>query len=307
MSDRITVTTETVAALIADQFPQWAGEAIAPVATMGWDNRTFRLGADKLVRLPSGPGYAAQPGKEWQCLPHLAVHLPVPVPKVLGEGNPGQGYPYHWSILSYLEGVPAAPRLATSTAFAEDLAAALRALRTTPIGPGPAPGMHNFHRGGDVRIYDQDLRKALDQLGASVDRNTILKVWTAACHSQWTAAPVWVHGDIAMGNLLARDDRLAGLIDFGCCAVGDPACDLTIAWTLFDGPARDTFRKAVGYDTATWARARGWAVWKAALESVKGNTDAKRVIISVCAETAALAATSEGALPPAFGLPRGYF
>jgi aminoglycoside phosphotransferase (APT) family kinase protein len=56
---------------------------------------------------------------------------------------------------------------------------------------------------------------------------------------------------------------LSAVIDFGTCGVGDPVCDLVIAWTLFTGDSRAAFRAAVGLDPATWARARGWALWKA--------------------------------------------
>jgi aminoglycoside phosphotransferase (APT) family kinase protein len=53
------------------------------------------------------------------------------------------------------------------------------------------------------------------------------------------------------------------VIDFGCSAVGDPACDTTIAWTFFTGASRSAFQERLGLDDATWARGRGWALWKA--------------------------------------------
>lgn len=74
---------------------------------------------------------------------------------------------------------------------------------------------------------------------------------------------MWFHGDIASGNLLIKDGRLAAVIDFGTSGVGDPACDLVIAWTMFSGESREAFRSAVAQDSDTWARARGWALWKA--------------------------------------------
>lgn len=237
-----------------------------------------------LVRLPSGPGYAAQPAKEWSCLPYLAPHLPVPIPQVLVQGRPALGYPYEWTVLSYVEGAPPAADACGSVALAQDLGRTLTALRKAPVGPGPAPGQHNYHRGGDVRIYDQDIRNALSQIGAEVDVSKVLKVWASAGHSTWAQPPVWVHGDVAQGNILTANGRLSGLIDFGCCAVGDPACDLTIAWTLFDGAARQAFRDSLNDNAATWARARGWAVWKAALQIAKGDVAAKQIMAAVLAE-----------------------
>jgi len=57
------------------------------------------------------------------------------------------------------------------------------------------------------------------------------------------------------------------VIDFGCCAVGDPACDLVAAWTLFDARSA-TFKDGMQLDAATWQRARGWALWKALITFV---------------------------------------
>jgi len=62
--------------------------------------------------------------------------------------------------------------------------------------------------------------------------------------------------------LLVRTGRLSAVVDFGCSGVGDPACDLTIAWTLFSGESREAFCAALPVDDGTWARGRGWALWK---------------------------------------------
>ena len=42
--------------------------------------------------------------------------------------------------------------------------------------------------------------------------------------------------------------------------VGDPACDMIVAWNLLPASARETFRAAVDVDDATWSRGRGWAL-----------------------------------------------
>jgi aminoglycoside phosphotransferase (APT) family kinase protein len=88
-------------------------------------------------------------------------------------------------------------------------------------------------------------------------------VWEAALAARWHFPPVWFHGDVAAGNLLVDSGRLAAVIDFGQCGVGDPACDVTIAWTLLSGESRDAFRAALPVDSSTWTRGRGWALWKA--------------------------------------------
>ena len=88
-------------------------------------------------------------------------------------------------------------------------------------------------------------------------------VWDEALAATWHGPAVWFHGDVAEGNLLVRDGQLSAVIDFGTSGVGDPACDLVLAWTFLSGAGRRAFRDAVGQDDAAWARARGWALWKA--------------------------------------------
>ena len=96
-----------------------------------------------------------------------------------------------------------------------------------------------------------------------IDADLAREVWDAALASSWDRPPMWFHGDMAHGNLLVRDGRLSAVIDFGTSGVGDPACDLVIAYNFFTGSSRETFRAAVQQDADTWARARGWALWKA--------------------------------------------
>jgi aminoglycoside phosphotransferase (APT) family kinase protein len=100
-------------------------------------------------------------------------------------------------------------------------------------------------------------------LHGEIDAEAVTGVWEAALDANWHGTPVWLHGDVRASNLLVRGGRLSAVIDFGCSGVGDPACDLTIAWTLFSGDSREAFRAALPVDDATWARGRGWAMWKA--------------------------------------------
>ena len=148
-------------------------------------------------------------------------------------------------------------------AFARDLARFLVALWGVDATGGPAAGAHSFHRGGALAVYDEETRAALAALGSAVDP-AASRMWDDALAATWTGAPVWFHGDVAEGNLLVDGaGRLCAVIDFGTSGVGDPACDLVIAWTLFDGASRAAFVEGVGQDAAAWARARGWALWKA--------------------------------------------
>ncbi|MER8449721.1 aminoglycoside phosphotransferase family protein [Mesorhizobium sp. M1428] len=250
--------------LIAAQLPKWADLPVEPVEPGGWDNRTFRLGDSMSVRLPSAAAYVAQVEKEHRWLPRLAPHLPLPIPVPLAKGAPGEGYPWPWSVYRWLGGRPAAGELiADLTEFARSLAGFLVALYRIDAADGPPAGQHNFHRGGRLSVYDAENRGALSALGSRIDKAAAEAVWATALASRWQGPPVWVHGDVASGNLLVEDGKLCAVVDFGSSAIGDPACDLVIAWTEFYGESRQAFRDAIALDEHSWARARGWALWKA--------------------------------------------
>jgi aminoglycoside phosphotransferase (APT) family kinase protein len=260
----VNIDADLARRLVASQFPAWTHLSIEPVNPGGWDNRTFRLGERMLVRLPSAAPYAAQVEKEQLWLPRLAPRLPLAVPAPVAIGAPGEGYPWPWWVYAWLEGEPAtASRISDPVRFAADLAGFLRALHAIDAREGPPPGAHNFHRGGPLATYDDETRRAIAALGDRIDAGSATAVWEAALAARWTGPPVWVHGDFAAGNLLVRDGALSAVIDFGCCAVGDPACDLAIAWTFLEGEAREAFRAALPLDAGVWARGRGWTLWKA--------------------------------------------
>jgi aminoglycoside phosphotransferase (APT) family kinase protein len=256
--------------LVAEQFPRWAELPLRPVPRDGWDNRTFRLGEELTLRLPSAERYAAQVETEQRWLPRLGPHLPLPIPSPVALGRPGCGYPWHWSVMRWLDGEDAARAPVDHAGrFARSLAAFLSDLQRLDASGGPKPGRPNFHRGGPLRVYDAEARKAIAALGERVDGRAATAAWEEALATTWTGPPVWVHGDVSAGNLLVRDGRLHAVIDFGGLAVGDPACDLAIAWTLFSGASREAFRASLPLDEATWARARGWALWKALITLVE--------------------------------------
>jgi aminoglycoside phosphotransferase (APT) family kinase protein len=254
--------------LIASHFPQWAQLEIAPVELDGWDNRTFRLGDELSIRLPTGDWYAKQVAKEQRWLPILAPQLPLPIPVPVAQGEPDDEFPYPWSVYRWLDGEVLARSAADPAALADDLAAFLRALEAAGADGGPLPGEHNFHRGGPLGHYEGEALEAVETLGSEIPRDAVLRAWEDAMSTAWDRDPVWFHGDVAVGNLLVRGGRLAAVLDFGTSGIGDPACDMAIAWTYFGGQARDRFRAARAVDDATWSRGRGWCLWKSLITLV---------------------------------------
>jgi aminoglycoside phosphotransferase (APT) family kinase protein len=286
------INATLVSQLIASQFPQWTHLPIKPVELSGWDNRTFHLGIDMSVRLPSAEGYVAQVEKEHRWLPRLAPLLPLPIPVPLAKGIPGHGYPWTWSVYRWLEGENASlERIVDLPQFAISLAEFLLVLQRIDVTDGPSAGAHNFFRGGPLTTYDAETRETIEELSGEVEADAAKEVWESALNATWHGAPVWIHGDVASGNLLVKNGRLSAVIDFGCSGVGDPACDLVMAWTFFTGESREAFKATLGLDAATWARARGWALWKALItlaEHIDSNpeksAEARRVINEILSD-----------------------
>lgn len=260
------IDTALVRGLVADQFPQWAMLPVRAVARSGWDNRTFHLGKHMLARMPSAAEYAKQVAMEHHWLPRLAPLLPVAIPEPLAMGKPAHGYPWAWSVYRWLDGETASDEsVIDMREFAHSVARFLLALQHVDARGGPSPGPHNFCRGAGLAIYDTQVRQAIVALQRNINSNAATHVWEAGLLSPWHSPPVWVHGDVSAGNLLVREGRLHGVIDFGQMTTGDPACNAAIAWTLFDRKSRVAFQETLAPDAATWARARAWALWKAVI------------------------------------------
>ena len=273
-SERIDIDVSLVRRLVEAQFPQWAGLPITPAEPMGWDNYTYRLGNDMKVRLPSAARYAAQVEKEHRWLPRLAQLLPLPIPTPLAIGNATDEYPWPWSISHWIDGDSASTgHIDDLSQFAVDLAQFLNALQDIDATGGPQAGQHNFFRGGPLTVYDAEVRNAVAVLEGKIDDSGVMAVWENALEATWTGVmAVWVHGDVSPGNLLVKEGQLSAVIDFGGLGVGDPACDLAIAWTFFSGNSRDLFRKVLQVDSSTWTRGCGWALWKALISAAGSSS-----------------------------------
>ena len=248
--------------LLAAQFPEWAEYSLRRLESAGTDNALFRLGDDLLVRLPRIDWATEQVEKECRWLPDLALHLPLAISVPLAKGEPGEGYPWHWSINPWLEGENATlDRITDPGRMAGDLAAFITALHGIDTASGPASGADNSSRGVPLAMRDEPTRAALESLHGMIDTDAATVAWEADMHAPvWDGPPVWIHGDIQSGNLLAVDGRLSAVIDFGCLGIGDPAVDLIVAWNLLDADSREIFRSALNVDDATWARGRAWAL-----------------------------------------------
>lgn len=255
------ITIDIVSKLIQTQFPEYKDLEVYPVLLSGHDNRTFHLGDKMTVRLPSAEGYVAAVEKELQWLPYLAKHLSLPISSPIAVGKPNEDYPFPWSINHYIEGTSLNQiKKVDMKTLAYELSSFLKELQNIPTLDAPLGGLHNYFRGQHPSVYQDEVIKALEEL-TNLPTEILNIIWQEAISSTYQEPPVWLHGDIAPGNLLMKDGHLCAVIDFGVTAVGDPACDYAMAWTYFDKESREIFLK--GLDQNMINRARGWALWKA--------------------------------------------
>ena len=245
--------------LLKSQFPKWAHLPLAPVEPSGTDHTIFRLGPAMSVRLPA-VGYATvQTAKEAKWLPFLAPQLPLVLPVPLAMGGPGQGYPWDWSVVPWIEGERATPDNIEPASAAEDLARFVRCLQACDAVGGPPAGPGTGKRGLSVNVWVEGVEKHTASFRTDPLVRRALQAWEEVLKApEWDRPPAWFHGDLA-GNLIARRGRLVGAIDSGY-GIGDPACDLAPGWALFRGEARRVFFAELGLDQASQARALGWVL-----------------------------------------------
>ena len=260
-ADELETNVALVRRLLEAQFPQWAELPLEALAVGGTDNAIYRLGEELSVRLARRRGWTAGSlDREFEWLPRLAPSLPVRIPTPVARGVPGEGYPHAWAVYDWLDGDDAASVPFDRARAAVDLAEVLAALRRIDPDGGPPPG----GRGGPLAPRDEATRAGIAALGDLIDSDAVTAAWEDALAAPaWDGPAVWLHGDLDARNLLIREGRVTGLLDWGSLCVGDPACDVKVAWAVLDAETRPVFRDLLEIDDATWARGRGWALSQA--------------------------------------------
>ncbi len=247
-----------VRSLLESQCPQWANLSLKRISSSGTDNALFRLGDNYVVRLPRLKGANKNINKECKWLPRLADYLKMPIAKPFFKGNANEKYPSLWMITKWNEGHnPEFEQENEHKILAKDLADFLNELHSIHLSDGPYS-----RRGVPLKEVNEETTKALGQLHGEIDVVLASGLWQKIMEiPNWDKAPVWVHGDYLPGNILVQNSRLSAVLDWSDVGIGDPACDLVIAWSLLNEKSRDIFRYNLrNIDSHTWERGRGWAL-----------------------------------------------
>lgn len=274
-NSRVEISADLIAGLLRQQHPDLAGLPLT-LGALGWDNQLWRLGADLAVRLPWATGDADELLlKEYNLLPGLALRLPLPIPVPKRLGQPSDVFPRSWIVTTWVSGEPA-DRMPVADGFAAaDALAGFLSVLHEPA-PSTAPvGRHG--RGGSLSASADGLTHFLGvatERGLIENPDRVRNVWEhAATAPEWNGPATWIHADLHPANVLVKDGRLCGVVDFGDLCAGDPACDLGAAWLLLPDGANDRFyeRYIHGADEPMMRRARGWALLKALVCLIIGD------------------------------------
>jgi len=277
--------------LLAAQIPQWAELPISPLPLGGTDNALYRLGNEMVVRLPRIDWALASREKELEWLPKLAPLVPFEIPTQLALGRPGKGYPWPWAVYRWLEGEdPSIHVEVDRDALEPDIVGFVEAMHEIDLSGGP-----RAQRGAPLRTVDAPTRDAIDILADTIDRDAALAVWQGALAvPPWERDPVWLHGDLDARNMLVEDGRLSAVIDWGSVGVGDPACDISVAWKLFSPSVREVFRSELKVDDATWDRARAGTLSQAVIALAYYTTKTNPVLVQEARRWLAAVLTDPG-------------
>lgn len=224
----------------------------------GWDNTLWRIGDDLLLRLPRRQAAVELMRNEQRWLPELREVLPIPIPAPVRFGRPSELFPWPWSIVPWIDGLPADRHpLSNPTESAEGLAGFLAALHR----PAPPDAPHNPVRGVPISERSESFEIWMSRLADEIDATVLRRVWDYACSAApWGKPSVWLHGDLHPANVLLGDRGIAGVVDFGDICAGDPATDLAALYMLLPRSAQDAFTSTYGdLEADLEARALGWA------------------------------------------------
>jgi len=247
-----------VHALLKNQCPHWANLPLKTILSSGTDNALFRLGNEYVVRLPRIDWATESINKEYEWIPKIAEFMKTPLSEPVFKGRPDKSYPWSWIVAKWNEGHnPHYEHENEYELLAKDLACFLNELHGIGLPKGPSS-----RRGISLKERDVETQKAIGELERDIDVSSVTSLWNQLSNTpSWNKEPVWVHGDFLPGNILVQNNRLSAVIDFSDVGIGDPACDLIIAWSLFKPHSIKIFRNNLEHiDNDTWERGRGWAL-----------------------------------------------
>ncbi|WP_159448761.1 phosphotransferase [Demequina sp. NBRC 110053] len=245
------ISETTARALLDSQLPQFADQELGERFD-GWDMAMFRLGGALGVRLPRVESAVDSLEREVRCTTELAHDWTFAYPHVIARGEPGEGYPWPWAVVTWVPG---------DTADAHPLGASAgqhvgRAIAQIHA-PAPGDAWHNPEQSLPFAGRTAETMWALGRVeagggheGRLLDAPAARAMWDAGLAAHEPAEQVWSHADLHGSNLLSDRGEFAGIIDWGKMAACDRAVDLAFLYTAMPQAgvlqAIEAYREATG-------------------------------------------------------------
>ncbi len=261
------INLNLVKQLISEQCNKYNGLPIIPIQSSGTEHTLYKLGNDHLIRLPKIEIECSNCNiytlNEYKITSDLANKLSIPISEPIFLDHPNLQYPYYWSIIKWNEGYnPDIENIDEYSVLAIELAKFINELHKVKIND-----TSYSRRGLNLNTVDIETRNCILKLYDEFNTKLLLDLWSNYSNvPTWDKDPVLVHGDLLPSNILIKNMHLNAVIDFSDVGIGDPACDLIIAWSLFKYKSRKIFRNhLINIDDNTWIRGKAWALSIAAI------------------------------------------
>jgi aminoglycoside phosphotransferase (APT) family kinase protein len=246
--------------LVSAQFPDFA-ELVPQFLGRGWDNYCVEYPNGVVFRLPTRSEGARILLNEISVLPSLVGLLTVTIPQPIYRGSPSPDYPYPFIGYLKIAGSPADQLIWSANerrTAAPILGRFLSELHRIPISSSPFEGLATDLTGkaNPARLL-KGIRTRFQQLEAQDGMTRSLLSQALRMSEQLAARPAQlaetrlVHGDLYPRHILADDRKqVTGIIDWGDVHLGDPAIDLSLAYTFFEPEERHEFWMAYGREAS---------------------------------------------------------
>lgn len=237
----------SAATIVAAQFPSFAHADPCELGR-GWDNLCIEYPDETVFRFPTRRMGAEIASNEMAALPDLSTRVPLPIPVPTHFGDPIGDYPYRF--FGYLK-IPGDPLQIGGVENAERLGEFLAVLHAIDPAKPPYASLP-----GDTLKRADRLMEKIDLRGGQIiaewpdradwARDLMRRAEAELAGYSPSATARVVHGDLYARHVLAKDDRISGVIDWGDIHLGSADIDLSIAFSAFCGADRRAFWHAYG-------------------------------------------------------------
>lgn len=252
-----TITELVAKQILAEQYPALSHLPITALGS-GWDNVVYKIGESHTLRMPRHQTGNELLQNEQKWLGVLGANLSLPIPAPIHIGKPSPDFPFVWSINPYFDGAALG-----DTVLADSQSAIFAQFLTQLQNIDPKGAPINPVRGGRLlyraEVMMSRMKNVALRSGDLMAR--ALPLWEKALTAPIGTNDVWLHGDLHNFNIVAKNNSITAIIDWGDMCAGDAATDLSAVFAIFESPhVQNQIFQILGASEATIIRSKGWAL-----------------------------------------------